>query len=523
MDLVTKLSIAWKRVQEDRSTDFLLGDFEYQAFHRFRGRLLKQLAKRIEEEGLDFAPKSLRQIRVPKGSFTTRPGSVPELDDRVYYQALVDDVADQIEPNLSPIKDGVLHSYRYSGKRSAGKMFLQKRASYRTFSQRIRQLGKAHDWVVVTDVATFYERIYHHDLENTLRGLGGDPDTVRQVMNLLRHWRKGSSYGIPQGIWPSDYLGNAYLDPIDKFMVRAGFDLCRYVDDIRVAADSFLEAQGILVQLEERLSSLGLALGGAKTDVVDSARLEEVLFPYKPRFDEIFNELREVMKGVMGLTDPYTRPDPADLAELEETVELASVRELFREELEERFPNPFVARFCLATLTTFRDADLVDEVLDKLGALVEVSPRVVVYLVRVAKEVGSAGKIRKHLARFIQAEDATVYDWQRMWMLQALNRIGDLNGGTVGSIRDILMNQRHSLHDAVVVQALLLVGQHGDDADRRWISELYDEEHSPWIRRAILYSIRGLDKAKRNHFYKYCRGEDPITDAVIDYAISETP
>lgn len=523
MELSEKLAVAWRRMKHDRSTDFIIGDFEYLAYDRFRDRLLEALVDRIVEEGADYQPKPLRVIRVPKASYTTRPGSVPEIEDRILYQSLVDDLAEGVERNLSPIEDGVLHSYRYAGNREAAEMFRFGDASYATFSQRTREISEAYPFVVVTDIASFYERIYHHELDNTLRGLGGDTNAVQRVMTLLRKWRKGSSYGIPQGIWPSDYLGNIYLDPVDKFVARLGYELCRYVDDIRVGADSYLGAQRILLALEERLAPLGLALSAAKTSIVPSDEVEEVLFPYKPRFDEIFVEVREALSDVLPLFDPYAEIDPNQISELEARIEITSARQLFREELEKLQPNPSVGRFCLSTFRTFSDLDIVDDVLDNLDKLVEVSPRVVAYLGHMAKsEPDLAADVRGRVAAFVGEEGATVYDWHQMWLLQCLERIGDLESGTVGDVRSLLMNRRHLLHDAVVVQALLLVGRHGDDADRTWLMQLYDETHSPWVKRAILFAVRHLDKAKRNHFYGYCRGEDHLTDAVIDYAISET-
>src|SRR2546425_3561577 len=87
MTLPEKLHIAWNRVKEDRKTDFIIGDFEYKAFDAHKDDLLSHLANRIGVEGRDFAQKELRRIRVPKPSFTTRPGAVPELDDRIFFQS----------------------------------------------------------------------------------------------------------------------------------------------------------------------------------------------------------------------------------------------------------------------------------------------------------------------------------------------------------------------------------------------------------------------------------------------------
>ena len=65
---------------------------------------------------------------------------------------------------------------------------------------------------------------------------------------------------------------------------------------------------------------------------------------------------------------------------------------------------------------------------------------------------------------------------------------------------DGILLEDGDLHPAVRTSALLLVGHHGDNADREWIRDLYNGEFTPWVRRAILYAIRHLPKSERNHF-----------------------
>lgn len=114
MELEDLLQVAWKRIKVDRKTDFLIGNFEYVVYEKFKEELVKHVAEKFKREGKDYRPEPLRKIRVPKSSHTTRPGAVPTIDDRIIYQYLVDEIAEQVEPNLIPIEDGVVHSYRYA-------------------------------------------------------------------------------------------------------------------------------------------------------------------------------------------------------------------------------------------------------------------------------------------------------------------------------------------------------------------------------------------------------------------------
>src|SRR2546426_9122000 len=190
MTLDEKLHVAWKRVKEDRKTDFIIGDFEYKAFDDHKDDLLAQLATRVSREGKDFTEKELRRIRVPKPSFTTRPGAVPEIDDRIFFQYLVDEVADAIESQLVPVSKKVLHSYRYSRDRTSTDMFHHDSASYATFERRTQEIAESSAFVVTTDVASYFEHIYHHDLDTSLRVLGAASDVVDSLTGLIRRWCK---------------------------------------------------------------------------------------------------------------------------------------------------------------------------------------------------------------------------------------------------------------------------------------------------------------------------------------------
>jgi hypothetical protein len=117
------------------------------------------------------------------------------------------------------------------------------------------------------------------------------------------------------------------------------------------------------------------------------------------------------------------------------------------------------------------------------------------------------------------ASDRPAYDWQRMWLLQLLYRLPDIPTETLAFVRNLVLNGYRG-HDAVKVSAILLLGKHGDHADRESLVGIYDQETSGWVKRAILFAIQGLPETQRNHFYRYCRGHDALTDRVIDYVLA---
>ena len=485
MELREKLGVAWARVQKDRSTDFVIGDFEYLVYGAHSEELLDLLTERVEA-GVEFGSAPLRTIRVPKDarSHTTRPGAVPEIDERIVYQMLVDDLADAVEPSLVPVDERVVHSYRYAGERDSAEMFLGFRhASYATFQERALEIAAAHPFLVVADISDFYERVYHHVLENLLRGLGAPNDTVTELMALLRRMRRGSSYGIPQGVWASDYVGNLYLDSLDKLLLRRGLSYCRFVDDIRIGVESAADGERVIERLQTELEAIGLSLNAGKTTILPQADVEGTLVPHRARLTQVSEALRTAWLAA----SPY-EINPEELPAFDEAVTVAAIIELFREQMALRSSDASILRFCVRQFRILGVDQVLDEILDNLDRLVVVTQAIVPYLVKMADEANKGAEVVHGVSTYLRGGNAA-YDWQVMWLLQLLYRITEVDEASLVFVRNELLNGRRS-HDAVTASAVLLLGRHGDHADRESLMRRYDRETSVWVKRAILFRCR---------------------------------
>jgi len=156
-----------------------------------------------------------------------------------------------------------------------------------------------------------------------------------------------------------------------------------------------------------------LSLNSGKTQVIPSEEVEETLFPYKPRFDEIFTELRtifeELQEGLLGEIDvEYWEPDAQEIEDAELQVESESIRQLLREELRNAYPNPSVVRFCLKKLRSFGDASVLTDVLNGLPNLVLAIQSAVPYILHVAEDDDdTARNVQTVLSRLLQEPTAT--------------------------------------------------------------------------------------------------------------------
>ena len=93
--------------------------------------------------------------------------------------------------------------------------------------------------VVQTDISSFYERIYHHRLENILQEIvGSDCNLPLQFDRFLSRFAAGRSFGLPVGGQFSRILAEAMLLSIDTTLDDENIDWYRYVDDFTLICKS---------------------------------------------------------------------------------------------------------------------------------------------------------------------------------------------------------------------------------------------------------------------------------------------
>ncbi|MBF6100575.1 hypothetical protein IU510_21180 [Nocardia cyriacigeorgica] len=119
-------------------------------------------------------------------------------------------------------------------------------------------------YVCVTDVNAYYEFVDHDLLATELIGQTGDELAVKALRELLAAML-GRHVGIPQVHTASDTLGDVYIDPARRRMLRRGHATFTYSDDFRIAAPTLQIARDALESCEFEMRALGLVLNETKT------------------------------------------------------------------------------------------------------------------------------------------------------------------------------------------------------------------------------------------------------------------
>ena len=298
-------------------------------------------------------------------------------------------------------------------------------------------------------------------------------------------------------------LGNLFLHHIDAILSKTkGTTYMRYVDDIRILANSEPEAKIALKILDSQLREHGLDINPAKTKI------------YSP--EEVEKELRDHRKKDLDLIGNMLQSRSRMLVE-------KGAIPLLRVVFEESFaPNNAYGerhlKFALYRFIRLRDhlaSDkvFVTEITEKLLRRIESLPGLIDWFSRFFSAYPS-NSTKAKLIEFLKSQ-ANIYEWQEMWVLDTLLRFPTFEQDDLEVFEKIAFDKnRHPLCRA---KAILLLGKYGDNHVRHRLASEYNSELDPLIRRAILIGTQELPRSERNPFYGRVKGVEPEQGPTINF------
>lgn len=211
----------------------------------------------------EFRPPPEEVVAASKARHGVRPVAVWDLPSRVLYRAL----ANRLAPGL-PALD-------------------RRRGAWRRFQRR--PLAIAGKYIVTADLAACYSLIDHGLLAEELVLQTGDHGTITALTSLLQD-TGGRRYGLPQQSEASDFLAEAFLDRLERALVRRGLRVGRYSDDFRLNCANWSDVVRSLEVLSEEARDLGLVLNDAKTITWTRKKYEDHLDEVEQMRNEIAAE-----------------------------------------------------------------------------------------------------------------------------------------------------------------------------------------------------------------------------------------
>lgn len=230
------------------------------------------------------------------------------------------------------------HSYRLAAQ---GPGFFDRTRSWRAYKLATLEepgLGEEQAVVIQTDVASFYEHIYHHRLENVVKDLAPGSTLAMQIDRILSKLAAGRSFGLPVGGQCARILAEVMMTPIDRSLSDAGLVWHRYVDDYTLICRSQQDAYMSLSTLSHALADYGLSLNRSKTTFLSAKHYRDFVSAQLGESEDSSLALRELDLHF----DPYSDNASTEYEKLKQSFEKIDISFLLDLETEKSQPDAFV-------------------------------------------------------------------------------------------------------------------------------------------------------------------------------------
>lgn len=269
-----------KRGVRDHLRKQILPDaVEYLDFHMQRKQRCNALESLVCNG--EYIPSPVLRMKVEKGNGLCRQVALPSPDDALVLQALSDSLwreiklkapfetsffAPQDQPftKLNPTEDEIDTGY--------GPI-----ESWLDFQREVLRFSEIKNYVVVTDIANYYDGIIHSFLRAILSDYGVERESALDLLlfileNML--WRPdympNPGIGLPQmGLDAPRLLAHTHLFEIDEiFSGDPDVEFARYMDDMDFGVDTLAKAKEVLRDLDLALHTRNIRLNSGKTKIM---------------------------------------------------------------------------------------------------------------------------------------------------------------------------------------------------------------------------------------------------------------
>lgn len=150
-------------------------------------------------------------------------------------------------------------------------------ASWKRFQKKVFGFAKEHEYIVVTDVANFYDFINFRHLRNVIASHCKVKEvTLDFLLFILNELSWNPDYmprteiGLPQmELEAPRVLANAMLFELDKVVMDEALgDYARFMDDIDVGVDTIVAAKNVVKNIDLTLQARHLRLNASKTKIL---------------------------------------------------------------------------------------------------------------------------------------------------------------------------------------------------------------------------------------------------------------
>jgi hypothetical protein len=475
--------------------DFILDPLRFEDFKK--PEIKKLFIEEVSTEVAAYNAQKLLFIDYPKSNFILRPCARPLLKDLVVYQGIVKYIGSKLYRKIP--KDISYSFNKFKDRFSKDKK--RHIDHWLAFEERIIQLCKSYDYLLTSDIASFFEHICHDVLKERLLLLNTS-DSYSNAVNflinkLLSKWSQTDNirnFSLPQGPDASRILADIYLYPVDKKM-RANRKIIyfRYMDDIRLFAKNKHDLKLALIDLVKELRELKLNLNAKKTKIYETAdkeALKNVIDPKKSSLNLIDNAFKSKNGSEIRLV--YD-----SLFEIYEFAKNNSAA------FNERYMNFFISRVIDLMKFKMVKRTVVKDICVDLLSMLENRPHMTsrfCWFFQAAAQYDTTNKvfILKKAVEFLRDKRKNLYEWQELILFDTIRQL--LKKGDAKFVRQIRkIKTKHYLTEC---QKRLILGREGETDDIEQIIDdiktlpLNDEQ-----KRNAAIAIQGLHRSHKERIY----------------------
>jgi len=508
--------LAINRIASDVKTDFIyaphLSLIYAKASDALKEAVLTDIKAGKFNPGIPLSIEVPKSYRIPiettkrLGPAYSRPGSILLPKDRLLYQALADKAAAVIDASL----DGERSFSHQLAEDNSASMFLPTRKCWNDLQSALSKNSKSEKayYVLKLDIANYFGSINLHTLINVLNDSGFEKAYSSRLEAMFTSFTgERSSRGILQGVYPSDLFGNFYMAPIDRMLRDLDVPSARYVDDMYIFVESVEHADRVLKDLIPALRSYDLSLNENKCRIMP----KNVLHAMEPDLDLLFqaavDEISvqindENFDADYGFQSEFDEPEEGEsVAEDTTLIELAATISLFDSVDEYPGQEENVERFCLPLFAKAKSGHALDHVMDSFKKRPSMAQIYSSYLAKFLDD----GKVRTFVCQL--SSDASLADWQKMWVLAALMQAPEPTDDEVKLALDIAKDGHR--HEALRAVAAYFVGRFGDHTRRTSLRSLY-QQVSNYTQAAIYATSRFWPNVEKTNARATWGGHGPL-------------
>lgn len=281
-------------------------------------RRLSTVVSRLHNEVVSgtYRPSDPEFVRLEKNLGVSRRVVIPAAEDAIVLQTLIDQLEQRI---LSRAPSGQVY---YSRSHAPPSVYhIDHTFPYPwwelwpEFQERIWKFAQDHNYVVMTDIANYFDAIPLQSLRNRLVSLARVEEEMADFLFFLLDgyvWRPDyvphSGVGLPQIQFDAPrLLAHCYLFEADTFLEKqTSRSFVRWMDDINIGVSFPGEGKRILRDLDEMLATMGLHLNAGKTKILSGKEATKELWMNENRK---LNALENIVQqgNMSGRTGPYAR------------------------------------------------------------------------------------------------------------------------------------------------------------------------------------------------------------------------